>query len=89
MNTQKHVHMHTHICTNTPATKQPMVMVRTDTKSVNDGKGRRKMTTAKIKLTSGVHRFTAPYIGIFIPVQNRNIRIKEKLVCKTLNVKHT
>lgn len=73
-----------------PATKQPMVMVRTDTMRVNDGKGRRRMTTAKIRLTSGVQRFTAPYMGIFIPVQNRNMRQKNIYsIHKKNNLKHT
>lgn len=60
--------IHTHI----PATKQPVVIIRMDITRVNDGNGRRRMTTDKIRLTSGVHRFTAPYMGMFIPERKKN-----------------
>lgn len=61
-------HTHAHV----PATKQPVVMIRMDITRVNEGNGRRRMTTARIRLTRGVHRFTAPYIGMFIPKRGKN-----------------
>lgn len=43
------------------------MIVKTDVISRGDGNGFLRYTTANSRLTSGVHLFKAPYIGMFIP----------------------
>lgn len=52
----------------------PIVIKKIDAMSAKDGKGLRRITTAKMRLTSGVHLFTAVYIGMFIPESENQIR---------------
>ena len=44
-----------------------MVMTNIEVIIILDGKGFFKTRTERNKLTRGVQRFIAPYIGIFIP----------------------
>ena len=46
---------------------QPTVMKRMDAVMVSDGSRFRRKATLSARLTSGVHLFTAPYIGMFMP----------------------
>lgn len=69
--------------THIPATKHPAVMVRMEVVRVREGGGRRKMRVAKTRLTRGVHRFTAPYIGIFMPEKESSIPLQCGYFCFT------